>query len=229
MRDAIREIVAEILPGKLTAPTDLLALGERLGTRITQELINGSGELRQTATGLEVVVNPQQPTVRQRFTIAHELGHVMIRQLQPAANQSTKEIERICDLFAVELLMPESIFRKHLPKEITLLDIRRLAGLHQTSLLATAHRCAELSEMTVVVAAHGKIEQVSGRMRGSTALKDEQVLNIADRACNGEGGTTQIFLTHDFSVRNWNVQFQPLGKSRRALLLLTRAALPNSE
>jgi hypothetical protein len=228
MRIAIRTIVAGLLSDSSTMPTDLLAVGGSLGVTITHEIISGSGELRQTATRLEVVVNPQQAQPRQRFTIAHELGHAIIQQIHPSADQRTKETERLCDLFAVELLMPEDSFRQQLPREITLPDVQRLARQYQTSLLATAHRCAELSSMmVVVVVTGGKIEQVSGALRDSAAWKDEQVLSIAEQACDGQKGTTQLFLTHNYSVLNWNVQFQPLGKTGRALLLFTRAALPD--
>jgi Zn-dependent peptidase ImmA (M78 family) len=228
MRCAIRAVVAGLLSGSSTMPTDLFAVGERLGVSITRELISGSGELRHTPKGLEVVVNPEQPQPRQRFTIAHELGHAIIQQLHPSADQRKKEIERLCDLFAVELLMPEESFRQQLPREVTLPDVQRLARQYQTSLLATAHRCAELSSMMVVVVMGGKIEQVSGALRDSAAWKDEQFLSIAQQASDGQKGTTQLFLTHNYSVLNWKVQFQPLGKTGRALLLLTRAALPGT-
>jgi len=185
--------------------------------------------LRRATKGLEVVINPQQSPPRRRFSIAHELGHVIIQQLHPSADQRTKETERLCDLIAVELLMPEETFRQKLPKEVTLVDVQRLARQYQTSLLATAHRCAELSDLTVVVVAGGKIEQISGSLRNSAAWNDEQVLSIADKACGGQSGTTQLFLTHNYSVRNWKVHFQPLGNARRALLLFARAALPSPD
>lgn len=75
-----------------------------------------------------IVVNSIHPKVRQRFTIAHELGHLILhgytsahadrnfkirlRDSQSSEGSVTEEIE--ANRFAAELLMPESILRARL-------------------------------------------------------------------------------------------------------------------
>lgn len=226
MREAIRVIVAELLRHTTTPPTDLSAVANGLGVSICVEEINGSGELRRSGSKLEIVCNSQQSVPRQRFTVAHELGHVLIHKIHPAANQRTKEIERLCDLFATELIMPAAAFRQHMHAQFSFPDIYSLARLYKTSLLATAHRCAELSNVAIMVAADGKIEQVSQKLRGSVNSQNDEVLGIARRACNGERGSAQLFLTHNYTTKNWNIHYQPLGRDRRALLVFTPAPLP---
>jgi len=56
--------------------------------------------------------------------------------------------------------------------------------------------------------------------RLDVVLLDESLQALAKRACKGEAGTTQLYLTHQYSVRQWDVQYHPFG-SERALFLLT--------
>ncbi len=62
-----------------------------------------------------IVVNRNLPLVRQRFTIAHELGHIVMPHKSkyyicfPGRN---KAMERAANRFAAELLMPEPMTRR---------------------------------------------------------------------------------------------------------------------
>jgi predicted transcriptional regulator len=103
---------------------------------------------------------PDLSVPRRRFTIAHELAHVVIGQTGPNAPRAGKEPERLCDLIAVELLMPAQIFRAQLPVVLHIADIVSLAKRFQTSLAATAHRCAELSRSTLFEVAQEKAHLV---------------------------------------------------------------------
>lgn len=75
-------------------------------------------------------VNSSQAQVRQRFTIAHELGHYLLHGFPPSevhvdhgfkvmlrdgrSSEGTDEAEREANLFAAELLMPEDLLRAEL-------------------------------------------------------------------------------------------------------------------
>ena len=223
MRVAMRTLTATLLDGIDSPPTDLHGIASRLGIPIIEESIGGSGALRRTPDGLQIVCNPKQRLPRRRFTIAHELGHAIIETSGDSFNQNTKETERLCDLFAVELLMPERYFREHLPQNVTLTGIRALAAQYQTSLQTTAYRCAELTNVTIVEANNGGFGRPHGQLQRTNladVLLDESLQALAKRACKGEAGTTQLYLTHQYSVRQWDVQYHPLG-SERALFLLT--------
>ncbi len=58
---------------------------------------------------LRVIVKAKQPKLRQRYTVAHEVGHVLLRQMM-ASNEalelSVKVEESICDDFAAQILVP---------------------------------------------------------------------------------------------------------------------------
>lgn len=86
--------------------------------------------------GKEIVIRSSAPLSRQRFTIAHELGHLVLEEhqikLDNCVSFRSKEtgnnfIEKWCDKFAASLLMPE---------EWILRDIRqsRIKGLIQSIL-----------------------------------------------------------------------------------------------
>ncbi len=72
-----------------------------------------SGMATRTDSGWVVVLRGDEPHVRQRFSLAHELKHVIddpfIDRLYPARGhyRSDERAERICDYFAACLLMPK--------------------------------------------------------------------------------------------------------------------------
>ena len=129
MRGAIRVIVGEVLKDGTVGPTDLSAVAKTLGVCVRPGEISGSGEFRRSADGLEIIYSSDQSKPRQRFTIAHELGHLLIAKIHPRANQRAKEVERLCDLIAAELLMPTDVFRKDIKQPVTHSRIYSLARL----------------------------------------------------------------------------------------------------
>lgn len=95
---------------------------------------------------------------RQRYTLAHELGHVVIEksrnqlQKQRSLNEkyvflselTGKSMERFCDIFARELLMPEKSFLRFAHSiHMDNLGLSKLASIFQTSIPATMMRVKE--------------------------------------------------------------------------------------
>ena len=62
---------------KSTVPVDLERIAVHLGILIRREVLEGdiSGFLFRQGEHAAIVVNRRQPKTRQRFTIAHEIGH----------------------------------------------------------------------------------------------------------------------------------------------------------
>lgn len=68
-----------------------------------------------------IFVNADEPDTRQRFTIAHELGHWVCQCLEGTVepmycradevDESARALEREANVFAAELLMPEEAVR----------------------------------------------------------------------------------------------------------------------
>jgi hypothetical protein len=84
-------------------------------------------------------VNP----LRQRFTLAHELGHAALHELDPSLDQSGFGVERLCDLFAGELLMPTKLVQTICRETENAEAIVKLAYRTKTSLDASCVRIEE--------------------------------------------------------------------------------------
>ncbi|MBI5000373.1 MAG: ImmA/IrrE family metallo-endopeptidase [Euryarchaeota archaeon] len=82
---------------------------------IVQETLEGTGYLLDIGNDdAKIIVNRKSTIERQRFTAAHELGHWILKRktqnreanLPNKTSQSSNNIERWCEKFAVSLLMP---------------------------------------------------------------------------------------------------------------------------
>jgi Zn-dependent peptidase ImmA (M78 family) len=71
-------------------------------------------------------INSKHHPRRQRFSLAHELGHILLKH-PPEARSSQEDIKRSnreADLFAAELLMPSDDLRAMATKECDLSILR---------------------------------------------------------------------------------------------------------
>jgi hypothetical protein len=101
--------------GQAKPPVDLVQVS-RLWTNlnVSTEPLGREGYLVDLgAKGAELIVNSQDSATRRRFTIAHELGHWMLKQLTGSVGRGRKAApdlmsERWCNDFASALLMPSS-------------------------------------------------------------------------------------------------------------------------
>lgn len=127
-------------------PVNLTHLADKAGIQIRYGDFEEetSGFAYRKATTKYIGVNASESDVRQRFTIAHELGHMFMHQQDPISydpsvglihfrdvHSSTGELkkEREANAFAAELLMP---------KEIVINEVNEMNGidLHDLSALS---------------------------------------------------------------------------------------------
>lgn len=89
-------------------PLDVLA--RRLGvSRIIEQRLPFEGGLFRLDHGeLVVKLNSDSSFVRKRFTLAHEIGHLLLETVPAfrSTRRTDAALERTCDLIAAELLMP---------------------------------------------------------------------------------------------------------------------------
>lgn len=107
-----------------SAPVDLDAMAAELGlTVIRSKSLGGdvSGSIRRSRTGFIVRVNADHPVTRQRFTLAHEIGHFVLHRdligdgiTDDALYRSTLggDIETQANRFAADILMPARLVRQ---------------------------------------------------------------------------------------------------------------------
>jgi len=222
INQAICKVAKELLDGIECPPTDLISLSAKVGvTRLEAADIAGSGELRRDAQGLAIVYSRYLSQPRRRFTIAHELGHVVMESTGQHAPRNGREVERLCDMLATEILMPRDVFEKRLPLNLSMEEVFGIAREFQTSLSTTAIRCAELAGVSVFGAESGKIKWAYGRVKKDRPeFLDEGLKSLIREACAGTSGEKQIYLNHDGDIRVWKVQYQALKRGNQALFLL---------
>lgn len=78
----------------------------------TASTLEESGRVEYVGNKLRILVRAGDSPLRQRFTIAHELGHVLLG-FDPAGRRRSDEEERRCNRFAAALLMPAREFRNN--------------------------------------------------------------------------------------------------------------------
>ncbi len=143
-------------------PVDPESLARRMGVRVIgwEGLVDSiSGLLVEFAEGPLIVFNLGHPVGRQRFTIAHELCHHLLKHIEQfhvdlavreeagSGHDYDRGSEKEANRFAAELLMPEDWVKTH-AREIT--DIESLAKAFAVSDLAMGYRLMGLGLTSVV-------------------------------------------------------------------------------
>jgi Zn-dependent peptidase ImmA (M78 family) len=99
------------------APVDVHAIAVALGVRIHCVREPGwEGALQSSATGADIWLRAESPRARQRYALAHELGHLLLhpvgreyRDMAPGTEWT--RIEQQADAFASALLMPRFLLQ----------------------------------------------------------------------------------------------------------------------
>ena len=165
-----KQLVSQVieLRGSDTPPfrPDEYASLKGVTTIIKADLGQTSGMLLRLPNSHIIKLNSSHHPVRQNFSLAHEIGHILLDEIEKehtlgrehyVTNPSYRisgtpkkgkgnPIERLCDIAATELLMPENVFRKYLNIfGVSVTAIERLAKTFQVSIPSTAMRVAEVS------------------------------------------------------------------------------------
>ena len=90
-----------------------------------------------------IVLNQEQPADRMRFTLAHELGHLVMHRGQP-----TKEMEDEANLFASALLMPARDIKGAFTRRIDVRLFAELKPIWRVSMQGLLYRAGRLGLLT---------------------------------------------------------------------------------
>jgi Zn-dependent peptidase ImmA (M78 family) len=147
-------------------PVRVERIARKIGARIVaQSLDDGvSGFVYKDKTQSIIGVNTYHSRTRQRFTIAHELGHLLLENRQGIhvdqgdfllkfrnedSSKGTIDQERDANLFAAELLLPRGLLEKDVESlnAISVTDdsqLRELAKRYEVSLQALLIRLSSM-------------------------------------------------------------------------------------
>jgi hypothetical protein len=222
--DAIQLLVGEVLQDISVAPTDLDALQQRL--RIVEcrpEDIPFSGELRRKGKERSIIYSMHLSADRRRFTIAHEMGHAVLETAGFPLPHSGIEIERLCDKFAAEILMPKSVFLSRLGDSLTVQRLLDLKRTFKVSLVAIAYRCFNLQRLSAFEVENGTVVWGVGVVKkGPLHLVDPGLRLVIDEAEESEAGNHEMYFVDQGNTYRGEVEWgrQPLG---RTLFILRRS------
>ncbi|HBJ1649206.1 ImmA/IrrE family metallo-endopeptidase [Clostridium botulinum] len=146
----------------LTPPIDLTKICEKLDIRINYEPLYSIEALLIISSGKKNIIIDNSRSLypqRERFTIAHEIGHYIIpwhenlQQCDKIVNfESNDEVEKQANDFASELLVPKSNLLEDIKdKKVTLSLIKSLAKQYDVSLVVMARRVLEYTDTEAVV------------------------------------------------------------------------------
>lgn len=119
-QDSQRALEVFLLPYRRFG-RDLESIAQNLGVeQIVEQEMPFDGGIFDGQQGLTIKINSRGPSTRRRFTLAHEIGHLL---LEPGQNgrrtrkcAPDQDLERACDSIATELLMPASEVREFVSK-----------------------------------------------------------------------------------------------------------------
>ena len=139
------ELLYQHQGGPATPPVDVWALAEKMGLKVDTsfsfEQLGYSGEIYWDDEAPTVWINTTESPVRQRFTLAHEIGHYILHML-PDFDRKTEFKDKASALrrgggwdyremqanrFAASLLMPKALIHE---------EIQKLNGVPSKSALA---------------------------------------------------------------------------------------------
>ena len=90
-----------------------------------------------------IFINRNKPMDRLRFSVAHELGHLVMHSRVP-----TDQMESEADAFAAELLMPASEIAPQIPRRLRLSDLASLKRIWKVSMAAILKRAHTLDKIS---------------------------------------------------------------------------------
>lgn len=142
----------------LAIPVDIEEVAKRLGLKLLREKTtrNVSGALVTDESICIVFVNGGHPQPRQRFSIAHEIGHYLLhapkgkkaRWRDDLTSKGTNPEEIQANTFAAALLMPSEAIKVRVRTQLSPMDdqrIRSLAREFGVSSEAMAYRLQNLN------------------------------------------------------------------------------------
>lgn len=169
-RKMISQIAEELLNrnGIQAPPVPVQKIAEAIELQVQKQELKGSdisGFIFRQGEKATIGVNSANAPVRQRFTIAHELGHYLIHTRgagevhvdrlfeikfrDDLSSQGTDADEREANFFAAELLMPQQFIKADLEK-VTQMDLEggeilaNLASRYEVSTQALLFRLSYL-------------------------------------------------------------------------------------
>jgi Zn-dependent peptidase ImmA (M78 family) len=158
--------VTEYHDRKPLEPVNIDSICAKLGLTVRYQTLGVDALLQETESGYVATINSAQRPSRQRMSLAHEIGHLILYQatglresfghILPDQRQSSEsqEIEKLCDCFASELVLPAEVWRSQIQiGGLSLTTLRKLMNCYDITIATAARRAIEVGTVECAVIA----------------------------------------------------------------------------
>ena len=174
-----REVALDAMDKGWTGPPfDPLQLADHLGIAISpRHDVRDARTLPGPAGGVRVEFNPNRPSARVRYSIAHEIAHTLFpdcrdrirqRSLHDELQGDEWQLEAICNVGAAELLMPLGSLKSAKDSDLTIEKLLALRRQFEVSMEALLIRMVRLTDAPVAMFCASRFE--TGRHQGCFSL-----------------------------------------------------------
>lgn len=221
VESAVREVARRLLEGQDPPPTNLDTVFPRVDVRrcFPDPELAIAGELRRVEDGFEIAYNESEPAVRRRFTIAHEIGHAVIERTGPRCPRHGRELERICDLIASELLMPSDVLKDHVRLPVDLAGMSRIASRFDVSLTAVAIRSSAEFGVIVAQVEGDELAWCSVSPRWELTAARSQIARLVADVGEEPTGIRRVTLKRRIGTRGMVMEWRRTGADRKLFVL----------
>lgn len=192
VRAAAAEVGRRLTEGQQLPPTNL----EKIFSRVDIEAcfpdpeLMIAGELRKTEDGFAIAYSDGERLTRRRFTIAHEVAHAVFERTGPHCPRKGKELEKLCDMIASQILVPDSTLRREAKPPIDLDEVKRLARLFQVSQTTMALRCCDHFPIVCGKVTDGQVDWCAGAFNIGLRRPREKIRDLMLRGESDSSGLT---------------------------------------
>lgn len=149
-------------------PFDPFALAQLRGIEVRPASDVADARLVSAGQSLRIEYNPNRPTARIRYSIAHEVAHSLFPDAAEASRNRGRDadewqLELLCNVAAAELLMPIGQLRRELADApLGINAVITLRDTYLVSLEAVAIRLSRVSAYRVAAFAASRVEDAQG-------------------------------------------------------------------
>lgn len=151
LAESLADVIRQTHPDARRVPVNVRSLAYQLGvTSIDFARLVEDGRLETDGRDARILLRENTNSRRTQFTIAHELGHLLLTEPGQASVErrlvTDSDVERFCDQFAAALLLPRDWVRgrfSHSPQKLE--SLRQLSRSSSTSMAASLVRLQQVA------------------------------------------------------------------------------------
>ena len=169
VEDWVDSVLGEEGRSRCFGPTAVTRAGRRLNVlHVMDSDLPCDGQLWYAGSFIIALISRAQSPQREMFTMAHELGHAALYMVDPEVDQNDAGVDKICNIFATELIMPTKLVRNIWHSTPDAGAVMQIKNKCSASLPASCLRVAEyLGDATVgIVSDRGIIQHWYGVIPG---------------------------------------------------------------